>query len=1379
MSPAPASPTTAEPTTRGRVRAPGGDRATPAPEADVPTLPLRLGRFTREVALEGEHVERRGNTLRVNLTALGLAVPGVRFTRLDLAGPRDAPSSGTLHGDVQAPFVSGSVSLQVDGTGTVTGGTELTARIGLLDDPRVTFRYEEGELSGSLELEASELSDRLPIPGIRVEEGRAIVTFRGSQLSGSLQCRFLHPTLGSGGVRVSFSGEGSGEGAGQIEGAGDFVLDFPLLAGSSGSLEVQDGALAADLTLVAAEVRPPVPALDIRQLEGSLALRDGRISGTAELAAAYAGLGELSLEGIAFGQRGLAGATGTLRLTPPFLEGAEGTVRLSRDGRLSGNVGVAFSNLSIPALRSGRIRATLREDGGVDVTGTGTLSIGRMGSGDVEVGWEDGVLSVHSDLLIEVPRLDPVRGRFAVVGSEVEGEASTGVAVGPLAGSILLGYRDRAFWGEGRLDYELGRFSGWVLLRVDPEGAISGEGEGTVRLADWLTGTVGLAVDPELNVDARGVLVFPSSVEVFPRWEMERSFFRFSQEFPLWGITIPVVGSIGIIAEINASAGFRAGFGPGVLRNITAEGELSTRPEVEPAFSISGDFHIPAGAEVVLTVGGGIGLAALVASITGGIDLRGIAGVYGALTLTPTFAYRDGEYRLRGEALVEAAAQLRAEISAYARIVAGVGWLRGEVWREDWRLAEWRFDTGWALGLRASMDYVLGQPFRPEIEFDEVDVDPLAIVRGAVPQSGQPVPAANREPDPQASFRPAEGEAGAPVAEGEAPRPNAAGEGAPQSSTEAPGGGERSSGPAEGGAAGGGPSEGAGGSASADDGSAGPPPRLETPPALRRPPEERAIEEAWLVYLYRELSALLPRREAPFPRDEGEARRAIAAAGGEPPTLLPDLDARPGTPLPSSLRARLEAAFAADLSGVRVHTDEEARRSARRVGAEGYTVGEDIVLAEPHGPSTADPELLAHEVAHVVQGSARGDTHGILPPDSPLEEEAEEAAAAVRVGAEPPALSSGRGEPGLRRAQSDTGTSAGGSRPRVALTPEAWTRIRDELVAEGSELGRRVRELLDIDAVRERAAGEFLDDQGRFSPRPHVPMRYPGPGHLSHRNVFGTSGIRTGDFLIRHDGRENDGAQSLLREIMYHRDRQEEIRNMDASPATFTRSPSGTYDRGARWEAYRRSRYEGSNGPDVIDGFFDRANAPRTQTYDARLLSLSEAGFDAMWTRGWVWFPGARRGAGIWRRRGVSAPPEEEGATEEVGPDQSDASPPEIARLRNDFEAHHVIPLWLRSGSGRTDGDRLENLVPWKREAHQTNHRYHEVVPDEVRELTGVRDFKQFQKGTRFLIHEADGGNIPHGDAPPLRLERDEVQGANSPAGWSWKHRPQGAPWLP
>ncbi|MCB9760374.1 MAG: DUF4157 domain-containing protein [Alphaproteobacteria bacterium] len=108
---------------------------------------------------------------------------------------------------------------------------------------------------------------------------------------------------------------------------------------------------------------------------------------------------------------------------------------------------------------------------------------------------------------------------------------------------------------------------------------------------------------------------------------------------------------------------------------------------------------------------------------------------------------------------------------------------------------------------------------------------------------------------------------------------------------------------------------------------------------------------------------------------------------------------RAGQPLPSPVRARLEAAFGRDLAGVRVHTDAAANRAARGVNAVAFTQGEHIVFgpgAFQPGTPTGD-EILGHEVTHVVQhlegrtGQA-SDVEGGVPVTTPgdtVEREAE------------------------------------------------------------------------------------------------------------------------------------------------------------------------------------------------------------------------------------------------------------------------------------------------------------------------------------------------------------------------------------------------------
>jgi hypothetical protein len=84
-----------------------------------------------------------------------------------------------------------------------------------------------------------------------------------------------------------------------------------------------------------------------------------------------------------------------------------------------------------------------------------------------------------------------------------------------------------------------------------------------------------------------------------------------------------------------------------------------------------------------------------------------------------------------------------------------------------------------------------------------------------------------------------------------------------------------------------------------------------------------------------------------------------------------------GRPLEEPLRHDMEQRFGYEFSGVRVHSDAAAAQSARDVNAHAYTVGQNLVFgAGRFAPRTQDGvKLLAHELAHVVQGAKQ---NGIL-----------------------------------------------------------------------------------------------------------------------------------------------------------------------------------------------------------------------------------------------------------------------------------------------------------------------------------------------------------------------------------------------------------------
>jgi hypothetical protein len=91
----------------------------------------------------------------------------------------------------------------------------------------------------------------------------------------------------------------------------------------------------------------------------------------------------------------------------------------------------------------------------------------------------------------------------------------------------------------------------------------------------------------------------------------------------------------------------------------------------------------------------------------------------------------------------------------------------------------------------------------------------------------------------------------------------------------------------------------------------------------------------------------------------------------------------PAKPLESGTRAMMERSFGWDFSRVRVHDGELAATSAAQVDARAYTVGRDVVFAagqyEPHTP--AGRRLIAHELTHVLQQGATGESAGLVQRD--------------------------------------------------------------------------------------------------------------------------------------------------------------------------------------------------------------------------------------------------------------------------------------------------------------------------------------------------------------------------------------------------------------
>jgi hypothetical protein len=90
------------------------------------------------------------------------------------------------------------------------------------------------------------------------------------------------------------------------------------------------------------------------------------------------------------------------------------------------------------------------------------------------------------------------------------------------------------------------------------------------------------------------------------------------------------------------------------------------------------------------------------------------------------------------------------------------------------------------------------------------------------------------------------------------------------------------------------------------------------------------------------------------------------------PAIVHEVLRSGGQPLDHSTRSFMEPRFGCDFSQVRVHSGARASESARSVNALAYTVGDHTVFgAGQYSPAShAGRQLIAHELAHVVQQSA-------------------------------------------------------------------------------------------------------------------------------------------------------------------------------------------------------------------------------------------------------------------------------------------------------------------------------------------------------------------------------------------------------------------------
>jgi hypothetical protein len=130
--------------------------------------------------------------------------------------------------------------------------------------------------------------------------------------------------------------------------------------------------------------------------------------------------------------------------------------------------------------------------------------------------------------------------------------------------------------------------------------------------------------------------------------------------------------------------------------------------------------------------------------------------------------------------------------------------------------------------------------------------------------------------------------------------------------------------------------------------------------------------EGLLVLTKRECKSARPSSSGPTLVAQRRAAPGASGALHAGPAVGRVVDTA-GQPLEEATRSFFAARFGHDFADVRVHADAQAAESARSISALAYTVGSHVIFgAGQFSPGTrAGQQLLAHELAHVVQQTGR------------------------------------------------------------------------------------------------------------------------------------------------------------------------------------------------------------------------------------------------------------------------------------------------------------------------------------------------------------------------------------------------------------------------
>jgi hypothetical protein len=446
----------------------------------------------------------------------------------------------------------------------------------------------------------------------------------------------------------------------------------------------------------------------------------------------WVGLDQLELPGV---ENALEGGTLTVRVPAmkfrigKFLKGQ------ARFGLENDQVTFdASAAVRVKGIADADVRVQRQDDGTLEMHGEIGVKIANF-SGNVIVNAVEGVVDIEGRVRYTTEKLT---GEITLLVADAQ--TARNVALERLGPEAVL-----AAAGETK-----GEPAGGKAPR-DGERALAGYGTLDFQLTEWLTGQTQVIVDSEGHITLVGKIAPPAQIDLLPP-PGQRDYVK---ELPrlearaIYGV--PIVGNVFVFANVGIDA--LAKFGPARIHSILIQGRYSTDPQILNEFSIQGTLTISAFAGLRLRGEGGAGLEIIDHDIKIGVGISAIAGIRGYVEATPTIGYREKADPVEGK---KGEAYLKGHMELAAQPFLGLGgdlfveldspwWSPAPDKKWTWPLGELEYPLPGEFGIGADVEYLIGSPELPEIQFGEVDFNAQKFMTDLMNDHVAPKAAADEE----------------------------------------------------------------------------------------------------------------------------------------------------------------------------------------------------------------------------------------------------------------------------------------------------------------------------------------------------------------------------------------------------------------------------------------------------------------------------------------------------------------------------------------------------------------------------------------------------------------------------------------------------------